>query len=79
MGAGRGQVVQPLAPVVERQTTQPRMHMQLPTLLKAGLLRGRSPILGSLLELASELVEGLRQPVSGEATVPPSPHPALPL
>lgn len=75
MGAGRGLVVLALAPAVERWTTQPHMHMLLPILLKAGLLRGRLPTLGSLLEL----VEGLRQQVLGEAIAPLSPHPALPL
>lgn len=75
MGAGKGQVVPALAPVVERWTTQPHMHLQLPILLKAGLFRGRLPTLGSLLEL----VEGPRQQVLGEATALLSPHPALPL
>lgn len=79
MGAGKGQVVPALAPVVERWTTHPRMDTQLATLLKAGLLREKLPILGSQLELAQGLEEGPRQQVLGEATPPLSPHPALPL
>lgn len=79
MVAGKGPVVPALAPVMERWTTQPRMHTQLPILLKAGLLHGRLRILGSLLELALGLVEGPRLQVLGEATAPLSPHPALPL
>lgn len=79
MAAGKGQAVPARAPVVERWTTRPLMHTPLPTLLKAELPRERSPIRGSLVELARGPVEGRRQPVFGEATATPSSHPAVPL
>ncbi|KAK1877177.1 SH3 and multiple ankyrin repeat domains protein 1 [Dissostichus eleginoides] len=60
-GAGKGQGVPALVPVVEQWTTPPHMHTQLPILLKAGLLRGKLPILESLVELGQGLVEGLEE------------------